>query len=149
MGGSGHLGWREFFIKDYVKSLKTSRGSTLRDPSEIAPMLAEMKRVRGEIEGGLCVRQVEAFIADSQQRCFVVQGKPSAAIGEAVPQIVESVATRIPSPFFSVDVIRRDDGVLRIVEVGDGQVSDLVGWRINAFAAIWAENGASIRSKSI
>jgi hypothetical protein len=29
------LGWKAFFIKDYVKSLKTSRGSIVRDPSEI------------------------------------------------------------------------------------------------------------------
>jgi hypothetical protein len=132
------LGWNEFFVKDYVKSLKTSRGSILRDPAEIGPLVAEMRHFRGEIEGGLCVRRVEAFVTDSEERYFVVQGKASAANGAAVPQIVESVARRIPSPFFSVDVIRRNDGVLRVVEVGDGQVSDLVGWEAGAFAAIWA-----------
>jgi hypothetical protein len=131
------LGWNEFFIKDYVKSLKTSRGSILRDPAEIGPLVAEMKHFRGEIEGGLCVRRVEPFIADSEQRYFVVRGKASAANGAPVPQIVESVAGRIPSAFFSVDAIRRDDGVLRVVEVGDGQVSDLVEWEAGAFAAMW------------
>ena len=36
-------------------------------------------------------------------------------------------ARRINSPFFSVDVADRVDGVPRVVEIGDGQVSDLVG----------------------
>jgi hypothetical protein len=46
-------------------------------------------------------------------------------------------ANRIPSPFFSVAFIRRRDGVMRVVEVGDGEVSDLVGWSPELFAAMW------------
>jgi hypothetical protein len=45
------LGWNEFFVKDYVKSLKTSRGSIVRDPSDICAVVAEMEQFRGEIEG--------------------------------------------------------------------------------------------------
>ncbi|MEG4579430.1 ATP-grasp domain-containing protein [Microcoleus vaginatus DQ-U2] len=33
----------------------------------------------------------------------------------------------IHSKFFSVDAVERQDGVKRIVEIGDGKVSDLVG----------------------
>jgi len=55
--------------------------------------------------------------------------------------MVARVAGRIPSQFFSVDVVRRADGILRIVEVGDGQVSDLVGWSADAFAAMWTAAG--------
>lgn len=131
------LDWAAFFIKDYVKSLKTSRGSIVRDPSEIGDVVAEMRQFRGEIEGGLCVRRVEPFLPDTERRYFVLGGKPFSATGEAVPQLVEQVATRVPSPFFSVDVVRREDGALRVVEVGDGQVSDLVGWSAAAFAAMW------------
>jgi hypothetical protein len=47
----------------------------------------------------------------------------------------------LPSKFFSVDVARRADGRLRVVEVGDGQVSDLVGWSAEAFAAMWVRGG--------
>jgi hypothetical protein len=36
------------------------------------------------------------------------------------------------------DVVLREDGVSRVVESGDGQVSDLVGWSPEAFAAMWA-----------
>jgi hypothetical protein len=131
------LGWEAFFIKDYVKSLKTSRGSIVRDPSEIGAVVEEMERFRGEIEGGLCVRRVEPFITDSEQRYFVLNGKAFSPDGQAVPDLVHRVASRIPSPFFSVDVIQRDDGAQRVVEVGDGQVSDLVGWSVDAFVRMW------------
>jgi hypothetical protein len=132
------LGWDAFFIKDFVKSLKTSRGSIIRDPTELGVVVEEMQRYRGEIEGGLCVRRVEPLIADSERRYFVLDQQPFSADGDAVPEIVRAVASRIPSPFFSVDTIRREDGALRIVEVGDGQVSDLVGWSVEAFVAMWS-----------
>jgi ATP-grasp domain, R2K clade family 3 len=132
------LGWEAFFIKDYVKSLKTSRGSIVRDPSEIGAVVAEMERFRGEIEGGLCVRRVESFVTESERRYFVLEGKPFSASAEPLPALVREVAARIPSPFFSVDVIRRKDGALRVVEIGDGQVSDLVGWAVSTFASMWA-----------
>jgi hypothetical protein len=141
------LGWDAFFIKDYVKSLKTSRGSIIRDPSEIGSLVAEMEQFRGEIEGGLCIRRVEPFIADSERRYFVLDGKAFSATDEPVPvpDLVNQIAGRIPSRFFSVDVIRREDGALRIVEIGDGQVSDLVGWSAPAFAAMWADRRAGER----
>ncbi len=132
------LGWDRFFIKDYVKSLKTSVGSMIDDPSEIHGVLAEMRKYRDEIEGGVCVRRVEDLDSDSEVRYFVIGGRacgPDPA--EAVPGIVTTCAGRIPSPFFSIDVARRGDGELRIVEIGDGQVSDLVGWTAERFASLW------------
>lgn len=131
------LGWNAFFIKDYVKSMKTTRGSIIRDPSEIAAVVSEMEQFRGQIEGGFCVRRFESFVSDSEQRYFVFDGRPFSATGSPVPDLVEQIAPRIPSRFFSVDVVRRTDGILRIVEIGDGQVSDLVGWSARAFADIW------------
>ena len=101
-------------------------------------MVAEMEQLRGEIVGGLCVRRVEPFVADSERRYFVLDGKAFSPDAQPVPELVIQVASRIPSPFFSVDVVRRDDGVPRVVEVGDGQVSDLVGWSPSAFVAMWA-----------
>ncbi len=132
------MGWDAYFVKDYVKSLKTSVGSVVRDPAQIGTVLSEMARYRGEIEGGVCVRRVEDFIADTERRYFVLDGRPFAADDGPVPEVVNRVAGRIPSAFFSVDVARRGDGVLRVVEVGDGQVSDLVGWSADVFAAMWA-----------
>jgi hypothetical protein len=131
------LNWGAYFLKDYVKSLKTARGSILRDPSEAPAVIAEMLEYRGEIEGGICVRRYEDFLPESEQRYFVLFGIGYAADLNTIPEIVEQCAERISSKFFSVDVIRRRDGVLRVVEIGDGQVSDLVGWSPSAFASIW------------
>ena len=69
------LGWSKFFIKDYVKSLKTSIGSIINDPSEISTIVAEMSKFRGTIEGGICVRKVEEFINETEQRYFVISIK--------------------------------------------------------------------------
>jgi hypothetical protein len=134
------LGWNRFFIKDYVKSLKTSVGAIIEEPSAISTVVAEMQKFRGSIEGGLCVRQVEDFIPGTEKRYFVIHGKPFAALpNEEIPEIVEECAKRINSQFFSVDAIECRDGCKRIVEIGDGQVSDLVGWSAERFAALWAE----------
>jgi hypothetical protein len=136
------LGWSAYFLKDYVKSLKTDRGSIVRKPADAPAVIAELQADRGEIEGGICVRRVEEYVPESEQRYFVLQGVGYAASAEAaVPEVVRLCADRLPSKFFSVDVAQRRDGVLRIVEVGDGQVSDLVGWSAEAFAALWVQGG--------
>jgi hypothetical protein len=134
------LGWRRFFIKDHVKSLKTSVGSIIEDPEQIKTVVSEMEKYRGFIEGGLCIRRVEDFIAGSERRYFVLNRTPYAAEpGAAIPEPVVFCADAIPSPFFSVDIARRADGVCRIVEIGDGQVSDLVGWSVERFVGIWMD----------
>lgn len=135
------LAWPEYFIKDYVKSLKTSVGSRISKPEQVSTVVAEMQKYRGVIEGGFCIRRVENFLPDTERRYFVIDGEPHAATGVAAP-IVRECAKRLSSRFYSVDVIERSDGQLRIVEVGDGQVSDLVGWTPEAFARILAKHFA-------
>lgn len=132
------LGWGKFFLKDYVKSLKTSAGSVVSKPEDAQVVVSEMEKFRGTIEGGVCVRRFEAFRPDSETRYFVIRGVPHAALGEP-PDIVWECARRIPSPFFAVDIAFREDGVLRVVEIGDGQVSDLVGWQARVFGRLWSE----------
>ena len=133
------LSWPAFFIKDYVKSLKTSVGSRITKPEQVGAVISEMRRFRGVIEGGFCVRRVESFLPDTERRYFVLDGMPHAPTGD-VPPIVHECAKRLRSRFYSVDVVQRADGQLRIVEVGDGQVSDLVGWTPERFASILAEH---------
>jgi len=136
------LGWSRFFVKDFVKSLKTSVGSLIERPEDILIVAAEMEKYRGVIEGGLCVRRVEDFTPDTERRYFVLNGKPYGADPQSeIPDLVFKCANRIDSDFFSVDVTLRSDGELRIVEIGDGQVSDLVGWSVERFVEIW-ENTA-------
>jgi len=121
-------GWTSCFLKDYVKSVGAAGGSIARNLSEIPSIVDKMKKYRGEIEGGICVRRIEDFEPDSEDRYFVYRGKPYARNGE-VPDAVAVAAQRISSPFFSVDLARRCDGVLRIIELGDGQVSDRKQWK--------------------
>jgi ATP-grasp domain, R2K clade family 3 len=130
------LDWPAYFIKDYVKSLKTSIGSLITTPEQAATVAAEMRRFRGTIEGGFCVRRVESFLTETEQRYFVLDSIPHSAAGP-VPSIVAECAKRIHSRFFSVDVVQRTDGILRVVEVGDGQVSDIVGWTPERFVSIF------------
>ncbi len=127
------LDWPEYFIKDFVKSLKTSVGSRLSKPEHAGLFANAMRCFRGEIEGGFCVRRVEDFIPNSEQRYFVVDGIPISASG-AIPEIVYECAKRLSGRFYSVDIARRSDGLLRVIEVGDGQVSDLIGWTPGKFA---------------
>lgn len=132
------LNWKSYFIKDYVKSLKTSIGSIINRPEDIQLVLAEMKKYRGTIEGGICVRQVEDFIPESEQRYFVIDRKVFAAnCTQEIPNIVIECSKRIESNFLSIDVINTKEGTKRIVEIGDGQVSDIVGWSIERYVEIW------------
>lgn len=133
------LRWDAYFVKDFVKSLKTGRGSIVRDADDLRSAVMEMERVRGELEGGLCLRRVEPFVADTERRYFVLDGVPFSSYADLVPAAVRMTVGRIPSRFYSVDAICRTDGVMRIVEIGDGQVSDLTGWDAVAFANIWSE----------
>jgi hypothetical protein len=132
------LGWPRFFVKDYVKSLKTSVGSFIDRPEQIKTVVSEMEKYRGTIEGGLCVRRVEEFLPNTERRYFVIDRRVYGNdLNIAIPGIVSDCARRIHAKFFSVDVIQRTDGRLRIVEVGDGQVSDLVGWSVQRFVEIF------------
>ncbi len=92
---------------------------------------------RGTIEGGICVGRIEDFVPETEKRYFVLSGKPFAALAdEEIPEIVSECAKRIGSHFFSVDVIARRDGTKWVVEIGDGQVSDIFAWTAERFAQL-------------
>jgi ATP-grasp domain, R2K clade family 3 len=99
-------------------------------------VLGEMQKFRGVIEGGIVVRRLEPIDAASERRYFVIHHQVFAPDGE-IPEIVRVCTERIQSLFFSVDVVTRADGAWRVIEVGDGQVSDLVGWSPEVFARAW------------
>jgi hypothetical protein len=84
-------------------------------------------RSRGQIEGGLCARRLEDYDSATERRYFVWHGRAYSDTGE-VPLIVVEAASKVASPFFTVDVALRDDGAWRVIELGDGQVSDRKHW---------------------
>ena len=135
-----NLGWEKFFIKDYVKSLKTSVGSIIDSPSKITAVVREMEKFRGTIEGGICVRKVESFLPETEKRYFVIDGIAYASNPkDTIPDCVYECAHRIKSRFFSVDAVQTVSHHERVVEIGDGQVSDILGWDAARFAEIWAK----------
>lgn len=129
-------GWTGCFLKDYVKSLSTDGGSLVRDLSAIPDVVAKMKKYRGQIEGGLCARRIEDYDPESERRFLVYHGQ-AYADHEDVPEPVQVAAKVISSPFFTVDVAKTRAGELRIIELGDGQVSDRKHWSAEDFVAIF------------
>jgi hypothetical protein len=129
-------------VKDYVKSLKTDGGSVATSADEVREILAKMEKYRGAIEGGVVLRKYEEFIPDSERRYFVVNGRyfsQDSAFDIRHMRILARVHDVVPSPFYSVDIAQPKDNdyEARLVEIGDGQVSDLVGWTPERFAEIW------------
>jgi ATP-grasp domain, R2K clade family 3 len=133
------LGWGAYFLKDFVKSLKVDGGSIVRSREDAERWLREMLYYRDELEGGICIRRVEAFVPESEIRLFVLNGAVYAPRALEVPEPAWAAAERIACPFFTVDVAQTTSRAWRIVELGDGQVSDLVGWTPEQFAQIWPD----------
>ena len=135
---ASNLGWDSFFVKDYVKSNYNERGSIAKSPSEIIDIVNLIKEHRGEIEGGISLRKVEDYLPETEVRYFVLNGKPYSPDGD-VPEIVLNISKKYKAPFYSVDLIQRADGELRLVELGDGQVSDRKSWNPEVFCRMVAE----------
>ncbi|WP_427198587.1 ATP-grasp domain-containing protein [Pseudomonas aeruginosa] len=76
--------------------------------------------------------------AETEERYFVLHGRAHGRL-DTVPTLVEQVAQRIDCPFFSVDVVESASGELRLMELGDGQVSDRKQWPAARFAAMLAQ----------
>lgn len=127
--------WPAYFVKDFVKSLTTHRGSVAGSPQGIAEVVALIEQYRGAVEGGVCIRKFEELLPETEERYFVLNGRPFARDG-IVPSLVNEIAKRIQSPFFSVDTLFAACGELRLIELGDGQVSDRKKWTAGQFAAM-------------
>lgn len=130
------LDWQAYFIKDYVKSLTTSRGSVARNIEDIIEVIRQIEKYKGSIEGGICIREYEHLLPETEERYFVFKGKAFARDG-IVPELVQQIAVRVDSPLFSVDIVQAANGDLRLIELGDGQVSDIKKWPIETFAQIF------------
>ena len=128
------VAWPEgFFVKDFVKSLTTSRGSIAGTPAEVSEVVSLIKKYRGSIEGGVCIRRVEMFLTDTEERYFVFKGIVLSR-NDIIPAIVKEIAVQFrDSVFYSVDVVKNTEEQWRLIEIGDGQVSDLKKWDVNLF----------------
>ena len=128
--------WSGYFVKDYVKSLTTQRGSIAYSITEIEEIIDLLKQYRGRIEGGICIREMETLQAETEERYFILKNKAFSRTGE-IPEIVQKLATQIDSPFFSADIVLNYNNQPRLIELGDGQVSDIKKWTPEQFIQIF------------
>ncbi|MES2041857.1 MAG: ATP-grasp domain-containing protein [Pseudomonadota bacterium] len=131
-----NTGWQAYFVKDYVKSLTTSRGSIAKNAEEVREIVGLIERYRGQIEGGICVREFEQLLPETEERYFVWRGQVYAR-DDVVPDIVLDIARRFDTPFFSIDIVLNSQGVARLMELGDGQVSDRKKWDAGKFVEMF------------
>ncbi len=136
---AANSGWDAFFVKDFVKSNYDERGSIAQNQSEVLEIVELIKAYRGEIEGGISLRRVEEYLPETEQRYFILNSIAYSAEGN-IPELVSMIAKIHSAPFYSVDVIQRSDGELRLVELGDGQVSDKKTWPAEVFCQMIANN---------
>ncbi len=129
------ISFSPFFVKDYVKSLTTKRGSIARNFDEILEVLNDIEKYRGELEGGITIRRVHNFVTSTERRYFVFKNKLVSFIRSGDADIILAVMNALGSTrtFYSIDIINDAAGVPWVVEVGDGQVSDLKGKGADAF----------------
>lgn len=140
------LKWDKAFIKDYVKSLKTGKGSIVDSSIDVNRALTDIKKYKGYVEGGIIFRRVLNLDIKSEKRYFVLSHTIYGSNeDQEMFDIVSEVANKHHEFFYSVDVVRDVSGKLYVIEIGDGQVSDMVGWKMEDFIAIFKKLNVELK----
>jgi hypothetical protein len=120
---------RRYFVKSLVKSFGDD--SVVSSQEQLAGFWQQHELPAGE---PLFVRDFIELKPASERRFFVVRGQVFGAGGAGLPQpLLEAVAALQPRLFCSFDVAETLAGQFVLVEVGDGQVSDLKEWPVAEF----------------
>jgi hypothetical protein len=134
------LGSGPAVVRDYSKSMKhywheATYIPDLADESTAWTVAGRMAELRGEdFTGGYVLRRYEPFTGAEVRTwwiggtCRLVTAHPDTP-QQPPPDNLDLTALHpaiagLDLPFVTVDLARRTDGVWRIVELGDGQVSD-------------------------
>ena len=127
-------------VKDYVKSMKHEWSEAAfipdtRDLDAAQTVSARFLELRGDdLVGGLVVRQFEEFAGPEVRtwwiagECRLVTAHPDTPDAPPPDELdlgrVSRAVDLLDAPFVTVDLARRVDQEWRVIEVGDGQVSD-------------------------
>ena len=130
------LDWQGYFVKYFVKSNNTEGGSIAYSITEVLEIIKLLKQFRVELEGGIVLRKLEYYLPNTEQRYFVWQGKVYSA-SNFIPELAWQIAAKHSAPFYTIDLIQHFDGSWRLVEIGDGQVSDRKQWAAETFCNIF------------
>jgi ATP-grasp domain, R2K clade family 3 len=131
-------------LRDWTKSMKhywteaafVSEAADAQAAWRVACRFLELRE--DDFAGGLVLRRYELWGAPELRswwvsgRCALVGDHPDTPCGADVGDLalhraldlVAPVVGDLGLPFVTVDLARREDGVWRVVELGDGQVSD-------------------------
>jgi hypothetical protein len=122
---------RRYFVKGLVKSF--DKDSVLTSQQQLAGFWQQQELPTGT---PLFVRDFVELKPDSERRFFVVRGQAFGAGGAVLPESLQAaVAALWPRLFYSFDVAEMLAGQPVLVEVGDGQVSDLKEWTVAEFGS--------------
>ncbi len=122
---------RRYFVKGLVKSFGS--GSVLSTQEHLNDFWQ-----RQELPAGtpLFVRDFVELKPYSERRFFMVRGQAYGVGGALLPASLQTaVAALRPRLFYSFDVAETLTGQPVLVEVGDGQVSDLKEWSVAEFGS--------------
>jgi ATP-grasp domain, R2K clade family 3 len=133
------LGSGPAVLRDYTKSMKHHRHEAvyipdLADTDAAWTVAGRYRQLRDDFTGGLVLRRFERF-GSAEVRAWWVHGvcrlvgplpdtphdNPPADLDLST---VAPLVAALRPPFVTVDLARRDDGVWRVIELGDAQVSD-------------------------
>ncbi|WP_103535162.1 ATP-grasp domain-containing protein [Streptomyces sp. SM11] len=139
-GLAAPLGPGPGIVKDFVKSRKHEWHEAcyvpeLADRKQLAPVVGRFMELQGPfLAGGLVLRAFEPFVAGGEARVWWVDGDavlvtahPDTPGQVPVPELpsLRAAVGRLGLRWVTTDLALREDGVWRVVEVGDGQVSGL------------------------
>ncbi|MEV4343861.1 ATP-grasp domain-containing protein [Actinoplanes sp. NPDC049596] len=126
-------------LRDYTKSMKhywheAAYIPDLADAGKAWAVARRFRELRGDdFAGGFVLRRFEEFAGPEARtwwvggECRLVTAHPDSPgeqpYGVEVSFLREAVAA-LGLPFVTLDIVRRADGQWRVVELGDGQVSD-------------------------
>lgn len=122
---------QHYFVKGLAKSFGT-------DSVLVTQRQLDDFWLRQELPAGtpLLVRDFADLKPESERRFFVVQGQVVGAAGALVPANLQgAIASLRPRLFYSFDVAETLASQPVLVEVGDGQVSDLKEWTVAEFGS--------------
>jgi hypothetical protein len=128
-------------LRDFTKSMKhywheACFVPNVHDPVGLRRVAGRFRELRDDdFTGGYVLRAFETFTSP-EVRTWWIDGLCVACTAHPdTPDLhppddldltwLDAPVTRVGAPFVTVDLAKRDDGAWRIVELGDGQVSDL------------------------
>lgn len=134
------LGQGPGIVKDFVKSRKHEWHDAcfvpdLGDTARLTAVVDRFLALQGEfLAGGVVLRAFEPFVSDGEVRVWWVDGEPvlvtahpdtPGRVPEPALGPVRDAVRELGCRWVTTDMALREDGVWRVVEVGDGQVSGL------------------------